>query len=484
MTTLIRHLYHFLGGVKFALILLTAVALNVIAGTLLESKTNSHLFAAHFTYHNPFFKALLWGFFINILFSAMRRFPFKGKHIPFLITHWGLLMILGGVLIKVSYGTQGTMVIAEGSGSEEILLPDSQAILIEKKSSPEKTTQMYIPLKRTWKGSLVTSLQNDPAPLFPEVQLHLKEYAPHCIQKWVTWIKGNQAHIFGLRPFSLVNEESLERLTSPLIAFKTHDPARAAQKIYRLHMEETPRPDPRIVIMQDDSEDVYVIAFGAHGEASMDSFSNKEPGSVVMYDEGFGGYAVQTVIPRRDPQDSLILETPLTRSWIKTEPGARLEDNTPLLTAEVVKGEKTEAVTLAYDRHASGLKWPIHCGEYLLRFQPDCKKLPYRIRVRQARQINYPHSNQPYSFECDIIASDLRSNAQTEKTLSMNHVHETWDGYRFYLASITPQDKGALKRVQIAVNHDPAKYWLTYPGAMILTLGIVLLFWMKPYSSR
>jgi len=55
-------------------------------------------------------------------------------------------------------------------------------------------------------------------------------------------------------------------------------------------------------------------------------------------------------------------------------------------------------------------------------------------------------------------------------------VYETWDGTRFYLSNITPKDESAAKTVQITVNRDPAKYFLTYPGGCVLALGIVLLF--------
>ena len=69
-----------------------------------------------------------------------------------------------------------------------------------------------------------------------------------------------------------------------------------------------------------------------------------------------------------------------------------------------------------------------------------------------------------------------------ETILSMNHVHETWDGYRFYLSNITPVDESEPQRVQIVVNHDPAKYLLTYPGAVAVAIGIFLLFWF--FSQR
>ena len=52
------------------------------------------------------------------------------------------------------------------------------------------------------------------------------------------------------------------------------------------------------------------------------------------------------------------------------------------------------------------------------------------IRLRQAREIHYPHTQQPYSYESDILIAQ-HDGEPVEKTLSMNHVHETWDGYRF-----------------------------------------------------
>ena len=93
-----------LGGVRFALFLITGTALFVVAGTILESITQSHRYAALFTYRHPFFIALLIGFFINILFAALRRWPFQKKHFAFLITHLGLLMILSGVIVKQIWG--------------------------------------------------------------------------------------------------------------------------------------------------------------------------------------------------------------------------------------------------------------------------------------------------------------------------------------------------------------------------------------------
>jgi len=177
-------------------------------------------------------------------------------------------------------------------------------------------------------------------------------------------------------------------------------------------------------------------------------------------------------------QQTMTFETPLSHRIIPEEAPFKPEDQVPGIALEIEDGQQKQTVTLAYDPTTGGLKWPILNGKYLIRFQPNMIELPYRIRLRQARQISYPQSQQVYSYESDLMIAE-NGKAPFEQTLSMNKVYETWDGYRFYLAGIGHSTDAALKRIQLAVNYDPAKYFLTYPGAFLVFLGAVLLFWGK-----
>ena len=147
---------------------------------------------------------------------------------------------------------------------------------------------------------------------------------------------------------------------------------------------------------------------------------------------------------------------------------------------EIQQGQEKQILNLAYDATATALKQPALHGAYAVRFQPMSLSLPYHIRLRQARQIPYPHSSQIYSYESDILISE-NNEEPIAHTLSMNKVYETIDGYRFYLSGIGTSADQTIKRIQLIINHDPAKYFLTYPGALCVFLGILLLFWFKPY---
>ena len=126
----IKAVYFFLGSLYFAIFLMVVAALVVAIGTAIESITGSHLLAAKWSYDHPLFLLLLCLFFVNILFSALQRWPFKKRHFPFLMTHLGLLMILGGTILKNQIGLQGYLQLLEGSSSHEVLLPYSDGLLI------------------------------------------------------------------------------------------------------------------------------------------------------------------------------------------------------------------------------------------------------------------------------------------------------------------------------------------------------------------
>lgn len=856
--------YHFLGSIQLAILLIAMTAAFVAAGTFLEAHSESHLFSASFTYHHPVFLALIWGFFLNILISALRRWPYQTKHIPFLTTHLGLLMLLGGVIIKSYYGTQGSMSIIEGGSSNRIFLPNTYAIHLEKKDSAAagKKVQMDFLLDQAVEQKLK----------FDDVEIRLADFAPHSTERMQTWVKDQQAVILGQRPIPIAKFQSPkvpvadikarfhhEKATPwNLIALSTDQISEASKQVYLQGLDvqisnsstgeiiakipltkalehpvhgaefslewnfsdlnelKTPTlsvdidnekmiialagtdslfnrnvsspyrgklpltidlsREPTLLLIHDDQENDHLFFFNPYGEIQSASFKNDHLQSLIVYDEGFGGYTVQMPFPfddlpssrhdkeqaellqlaaqlrislqqdpdlspplklfknsvevsngpdfakaillflqawenssqllirshipdqlhpiiqhidwnklpqqeqyvcgwlcllldemeqemqqgknflqvldekgwplgqqftaldandtdkmitlfaqqlfaareelprpetmpgmfsakalsaylrafgitlnnirqTTDPEKTLriyhaahlytnrvrkilaplqeqpvnalaqlidsmreesyllneikkaylafqkqsgqtniqpitsrqelsqalvhyapledkflsaneietlsaslnakdvILETPLTLKQEKILPLQKWEDNRPLITLEIKQGQKKEYLTLTYDKYGTGLAWPILEGRYILRYQPLFVEIPYKVRLHDARQINYPGTQQPYSYESDIIVTRMKDQSKVEKTISMNNVHETSDGYRFYLASLSPPQEEAAQRVQIVVNHDPAKYFLTYPGALIMSLGIVLLFWMRPYKA-
>lgn len=781
----LRKFYYFLGSVHLAIPLIAVAALFVVAGTFIESLTDSHRYAAYFTYNNPLFVVLLWGFFVNILISALRRWPFKPKHIPFLITHLGLLLVLGGTLAKTSFGIQGTMSIIEGSATQEISIPDTYNIRIDKRDplNQDNTLTAYYPIQKSFLGKFNGNLTELNNPI-KELNISIVEYAPHSVERLETWMKGHYGYITGLKPFRIYDWMDPSEIATSLpastrvhlrkdqkqpwdiFAGRTNDIAALAKKIYTQELQviltdtltgkviyngpykeaiswdggkvsfdldlsfstvlgfddphvqatlaisdQSPEiiriplqgldslknikllkpffgngpisidlmQSPSLALIQDMHDDLFFFAFDPYGRVFLEPFRNDNLHTFIAYDNGFGGYAVQAKIPfaesisksaqeqiellslkeqlnieqhkssistpllmlkkgceksdvdfaecciellqqwnnsngwllpsnialkdnvtkaieqidwdmmsnkekkacywthllfkelepemkqgknlidlltamkwplieplksaqqsetitsnitttrlemltqqlflisdqlpesvdytalsknmkarllsahlraygihldnipSADPiiDPCITLECPLTSVTRNDTPQNKLEDNLPKITLQISDGTQSEKITLSYDRSGQGLKWPVLKGAYAVRFQPKFFEIPYRIRLRSARQINYPNSSQPLSFESDLIVTDLSKKSSIETMISMNNVHETWEGYRFYLSGMNPPNETAAKRIHVVVNHDPAKYFLTYPGAIILSLGIGLLFWYR-----
>ena len=154
----------------------------VSLGTWIESVTDSHQHASRWVYHHPIFKALLIGFFVNILIATLRRYPFKRKHIPFIITHIGLLMIILGSFIKINWGLQGQLFLTEGSGGHSVCLEEEYVITLEDHGELIKEYE----IKRDLKGN------------FYSKSLKIKGQSSHSKTLFEPLGNSKTAQIFGL----------------------------------------------------------------------------------------------------------------------------------------------------------------------------------------------------------------------------------------------------------------------------------------------
>jgi hypothetical protein len=677
---LTRFLFHFFGSVHFAVSILLCLIVFVSAGTIIESYTESHLFAERFTYGNPVFTGLLWMMFVNILFAALRRWPFKFRHVPFLLTHLGLLMILGGSLIKAHYGTQGQMLIVEGSGSEEILIPDSYVLSLEDKNGNVET----YPLSKRWqvpnndyieiagfyphhktklkvwpvgpagwrvvkvdKGDFEKALEKE---LFNDLKVKIidrnkgvvieerpvqdSRYSFHYKNGSITagtslevplegpmslmtlnyndHLRGSPSEIiefkhpltaliaedtggnyqlatidrscrikreelsglavydkgFGgvymlstlpsfISPESgmekeFCHKEALRRILSqssklspPLELIRTgcsqnyfpekcigflsewdrancwilpqnYSLTRENQKLLEridwssissedlksgffsstllLDLKNVSLDDPpwKYLLSKDQPERTYeqtiieqlfLIGSDLPDPPDIADLSTEEKARILtIILRAYGIHLKNLIPPEENNKNDSRFEFPVTPEYLPETPSTKLEENLPLI---MVRFKDGLTVPAGFDRYGLGLKWPVSDHKYLMHFRPEFQQLPYHIRLRTAREHRYPGSNAPFSYEADIIVSGLNGDDPREATLSMNYVYETWDGYRFYLAGIHSKDKERAKSVQLVVNYDPARYRLTYPGGIVVALGIILLLWRPgPFRRR
>ena len=138
MCATLKNLIKILGSLSFALLLLGTLVVLLTASTLMESAYGTP-FAQRLFYEAGWFDVFLGLLAVNILFSALSRWPYKLHHTGFLITHAGILLFLTGSLLSRLAGAEGQLALLEGENKDHMLKTDYQLTVRE----PENTSHSW-----------------------------------------------------------------------------------------------------------------------------------------------------------------------------------------------------------------------------------------------------------------------------------------------------------------------------------------------------
>ncbi|MGC1480542.1 MAG: hypothetical protein WA771_08555 [Chthoniobacterales bacterium] len=109
-TSLYWRLVHLLGSLKLALVLLATIAIAIAAATFFESAFNAKIAAAT-VYKNPFFIGWLGVLCINLFAVTLTRWPWERKHTGFIVTHYGIILLLIGAVVGTLLGFEGNVTL-------------------------------------------------------------------------------------------------------------------------------------------------------------------------------------------------------------------------------------------------------------------------------------------------------------------------------------------------------------------------------------
>ncbi len=116
-----------LASIKVAVILIVVLALAIAAGSILEAKYG-HAYSQWYVYHSSWFLCLLGLLAASVFSAAYVRFPWKRHQTGFVITHAGLLVLLGGSLLSYWRGIEGEIVLVDGKSTDQLTVSDRSQI--------------------------------------------------------------------------------------------------------------------------------------------------------------------------------------------------------------------------------------------------------------------------------------------------------------------------------------------------------------------
>jgi len=124
MTTVFK----LMGSLKMAVVLLITIGTLLAWGTIYETRFGTAA-VQRAVYTAWWFQAILAFLAVNLAMAALRRYPWKRRHTPFLLAHVGIILILVGGIIGGRFGIEGQLVIPEGQVGSTLLLPRKELVV-------------------------------------------------------------------------------------------------------------------------------------------------------------------------------------------------------------------------------------------------------------------------------------------------------------------------------------------------------------------
>lgn len=116
-----ERVWRFIGSIKLAIPLLSAIVGILIWATFYESQVGSTAVQQEI-YQSPWFGGLMFLLAINLGVSALNRYPWRGaRKIGFALTHLGLIVIIAGSAAVIHLGVEGMLLVRTDSGASDRL---------------------------------------------------------------------------------------------------------------------------------------------------------------------------------------------------------------------------------------------------------------------------------------------------------------------------------------------------------------------------
>jgi hypothetical protein len=151
-TSVFWDVVHRLGSLNLAVVLIGTIAAAIAFATIMESKFDSQV-AAYYIYHALWFNFWLAALAANLICSALTRWPWQRKHLGFVVTHAGIILLLTGAVIGRTLGFEAFVTLDKTKPPESRLYMKEDILTIDTSSGLRCTVpfevEMHPPTEKT-----------------------------------------------------------------------------------------------------------------------------------------------------------------------------------------------------------------------------------------------------------------------------------------------------------------------------------------------
>ncbi|MBT3236778.1 MAG: hypothetical protein HN353_12550 [Bdellovibrionales bacterium] len=507
----------FIGGLKFAVILIALFTISMIVGTFVESYFGTD-FANRLIYKSPLFMLLQFLLFLSILMATLLRLPPKKRLWGFYVIHGGLLLIGCGAFITYVSGIDGHVTLLPKEPTRTIEL--SEDIVHVKFHKTDKILTLPLPYSA-----------------FPKIidhslsEIQVEKYLPFS-EYQVTWLKST-SKISKLSAFYTIFTDSMseeiklslhpdsEKIESglrvgPLKVYLFPKPLlncltsqnKSKLIIWNIQSDECYHPESKGLEVTQSGGHLNILKV-PHEGATYYFVPDKSP---FPLNEQFQFYAQAPL--RVISKDSFDARTALylfgdqvsyidkmSKQWVvksfkdnpqgiplpwmklKIELNRHSKTEYPTLLPKytlpkqkngklVYGGEKSLSILYMGKRHWASSSNPLtlNSGKNRIVVSIDRKKLtlPFALTLDRFKMDTSPGTEMPSSYESYVYL--LNGKGVTQHHVFMNNPLKTQD-FTFYQSSYFPYQQGGYASV-FSANIDPGRIF-KYLGSLLLVLGAI-----------
>ena len=451
-----------LASIKLAVIIIVSLGAMTAWGTFVEAKYNDAEAAAKIVYNSPWMYGLMVVFAINLIAVMVDRWPWKERHVGFVLAHIGLLLLMVGAGMTKWMGTDGTMTIGLGETSKSIIVGETDLTLY---SSMDASRYTKIDDREV---DFFRHRPSDEKPYpinMPQGSLKVIKYFPYALRDQKIVESGDNGTGAGLR-FQVQNRfvNQTEWLLQPApgrFAVKDFGPAQIV--LGKVDQVDEAR-NSVLLVPKSDTEIAYEIHTARDPK-------NVKKGIAKAGDTIQTGWMGELVI-------RVLKFIPHAKEQVTF---AETDSSTPLTTGAIlveyarVANEKPTQHWLALN---SMLKLFSDQAVYILAFANRRLNLDFDIKLEKFTVGRYEGTQTASSYESRVNVSDKVGTQSISMNEPMKH-----HGFTFYQSSFSEDEQGRPTASILSVNRDPGR-WVKYLGCLLVVFGSIHLFYFKRKSNN
>ncbi|WP_413574790.1 cytochrome c biogenesis protein ResB [Bdellovibrio sp. HCB290] len=429
------------------------LSILICIGTIVESRYDA-VAAKAFVYGSVWMNLTMGTLVLSLIAVIASRWPWQKKHAAFICAHIGVIMILVGAVITQKKGIDGTMRLIPGEKNSAVTVSETELILYRSQDGNNYEVVHSEPV-----DFLKHPIKSDQPFLIKtkESDIELVESVPYGLPKQNVQNSLIAQSGAGLR-FQMTNNriQTIEWLVQRNVFEKiNYDMGPVLLSMGGLWDRNLQRHEIRLVPKDKGAQ----YAFYRQNE--------KDPAFKGEIAEGG-----KVVTPWMG------LEFRMLRYFPKAEVKwdlEKLDHPTPQSVAALLVRQGGHENWLFLNDY---LKIFTERHVYLLAYRNRQVDLGFPLELKNFKKLQYPGSTKAMAYESSVSYGDDGKEALISMNEPLQH-----EGFSIYQAGFDQLPNSSQFVSILSVNRDPGRI-LKYMGSLIMTLGILLLFYFRKQYSR